>query len=96
MPTRRDAIATAVDAYNRANPLAPLLRSAGRLLEVMFADADTCQLSLDALGQAAGFSPQTVHTALRTLVAAGFVAKQTGQGASANRYRLLLALGSGA
>jgi DNA-binding GntR family transcriptional regulator len=62
----------------------------------MFASDDTCQLSLEALGQAAGFSRKTVHTALRTLLAAGIITKETGQGAHANRYRLLLTTGSGA
>jgi predicted transcriptional regulator len=63
----------------------------------MFASADACQLSLLALGEAAGLSRNSVQMALRALLAAGIVAKEeTGHGRYANRYRLLMTTGSGA
>jgi DNA-binding IclR family transcriptional regulator len=91
MPSaRHEKIATAVDAYNRAHK-PPLLRSAGRLLEAMFASDDACQLSLETLAEASGVSRPTVQTVLRTLLAAGVIAKEEkGHGQHANRYRLNL------
>ena len=46
---RRDDIAAAVAAYDRANPNAPLPRNAARLLAVMFATEDVCQRSQEAI-----------------------------------------------
>ena len=51
---RRDDIAAAVAAYDRANPKARLPRSAARLLAVMFPSEDVCHRSLDAIA-AEGF-----------------------------------------
>jgi DNA-binding transcriptional regulator GbsR (MarR family) len=88
--SRREAIIAAVEAHNRAHK-PPLPRSAGRLLTAMFASDDTCQQSLDALLEASGVSRPTVQSVLRTLLAAGIIAKEeTGQGTHANRYRLHL------
>jgi hypothetical protein len=46
---RRDAITTAVAAYDSANPLSPLPHSTLRLLSVMFPVEDVCQRSLQHL-----------------------------------------------
>jgi DNA-binding Lrp family transcriptional regulator len=95
MPDRRDALVAAVAAYNRSHK--PLPHSTVRLLEAMFTGSDVCQQSLQALEDAAGLSRKSVQTVLRTLVAAGVIAKEeTGVGRHASRYRLLLTAGSGA
>ena len=57
MTARSDEIEAAVAAYDRANPLAPLPRSAARLLLVMFPRGDVCQRSLDDIA-AQGFGRQ--------------------------------------
>ena len=46
---RRDDIAAAVAAHDRANPKGPLPRNAARLLAVMFPSEDVCQRSLQDL-----------------------------------------------
>jgi hypothetical protein len=94
MPARRDAIATAVTAYNQANPEEPLPRNAGRLLLVMFAEHDTCCRSQQDL-MASGIG-KTLPEVLRRLVAAGFLSKQAGSSRVPDAYRLLLATGNGA
>jgi hypothetical protein len=95
MPCRRDDIVAAVAAHNRSHK--PLPHSAVRVLEAMFAGGDVCQLSLEALEDAAALSRKSVQTVLRALLAAGAIAKEeTGQGQHANRYRLLLTVGNGA
>jgi hypothetical protein len=91
---RRGTIVAAVEAYNRVHPLARLPRSAARLLEAMFASADACQQSLLALEAATGISHNALQTALRALIAAGLIAKETGSYPS--RYGLLLTAERGA
>ena len=54
---RRDEIAAAVAAYDRANPKARLPRNAARLLAVMFPSEDVCQRSLEAIA-AEGLQPE--------------------------------------
>ena len=71
---RRDDIATAVAAYDSANPTAPLPRNAARLLAVMFPSEDVCQRSLDAIA-AEGFSRKRLPAGLKRLVAAGFLSR---------------------
>jgi hypothetical protein len=92
MPVRRDVLVSAVAAHNRSHK--PLPHSTVRLLEAMFASADACQLSLLALEAATGISHNALQTALRALVAAGLIAKETGSYPS--RYSLLLPRESGA
>ena len=95
MPARRDALIAAVATHNRSHK--PLPNSAVRLLQAMFAGDDVCQQSIEALEGTAGLSRKSVHMGLRALLAAGAIAKEgTGHGRHANRYRLLLTLGSGA
>jgi hypothetical protein len=89
--SRRTAIATAVAAHNRSHKRLP--HPTVRLLEAMFAGADACQLSLLALEAATGISHNALQTALRALVEAGLIAKETGSYPS--RYRLLLTVESG-
>jgi hypothetical protein len=94
MPNRRDAIVAAVAAHNRSHKRLP--HSAVRLLGAMFAHDDVCQQSLYALGDATGIERRQIQAVLRALLAAGIIAKEeVGQGREANRYRLLLAAGSG-
>ena len=85
-PNRRDEIAAAVEAYNRANPTARLPRRAAQLLAVMFAEADVCRLSQHDL-IARGFGG-TLPRVLRALVAAGFMSRQTGTSRVPDTYRL--------
>jgi hypothetical protein len=92
MPTderRRDDIATAVAAYNSANPLTPLPRNAARLLAVMFPADDVCQRSLLDLA-AEGFDKSNLPGVLRRLIATGFLSKEQGSRRVANTYRLHL------
>ena len=97
MSARRDALVAVVAAHNQANPGSPLPRNAGRLLLAMFARADVCQQSREALEDVTGLSRETIQTVLRALLAAGVIAKDdTGAGRHANRYRLLLTVGNGA
>jgi hypothetical protein len=94
MSARREAFVDAVAAHNRSHKRLP--NSAVRLLEVMFASADVCQQSIETLEDVAGLSRKTVQVALRALLEAGIIAKEDpGAGRHANRYRLLLAAGSG-
>jgi DNA-binding transcriptional regulator GbsR (MarR family) len=94
--SRRNAITAAVEAHNRAHK-PPLPRSVGPLLTALFASADTCQQSLDALLEASGVSRPTAQSVLRILLAAGVIAKEEkGHGQHANRYRLRRSLGTDA
>jgi hypothetical protein len=68
--SRRNAIAAAVEAHNRAHPTARLPRPAARLLAVMFASDDACRQSLEAL-VAEGFTRNAVPCVLRALIEAG-------------------------
>jgi hypothetical protein len=85
----RDDIATAVAAYDSANPKARLPRNAARLLAVMFPSEDVCQRSMDDLARA-GFDRRDVSRMLRRLLEAGFLSKQTSVGHVPNTYRLHL------
>jgi hypothetical protein len=86
---RRDEITAAVTAYNDANPLTPLPRSAARLLAIMFPAGDVCHRSLEDIA-AEGFSRRNVTVTLRRLVEAGFLTRQFGTAAIADTYRLHL------
>jgi hypothetical protein len=85
---RRDDIATAVAAYDRATD-GPLPRNAARLLAVMFPAEDVCQRSLEAL-VAEGFSKNRLPGTLRRLEAAGLLSRQRGSAAIPDTYRLQL------
>jgi hypothetical protein len=85
---RRDAIATAVAAYDRAAD-GPLPRNAARLLAVMFPAEDVCQRSLEAL-VTEGFGRNTLPPMLRRLEAAGFVSRQRGSACISDTYQLHL------
>ncbi len=85
---RRDAIATAVAAYDRAAD-GPLPRNAVRLLAVMFASEDVCRRSQEAL-VAEGFSRNDVSAALQRLEAAGFLSRQRGSACIPDTYQLHL------
>jgi hypothetical protein len=88
-PRRRDDIVTAVAAYDRDHPDAPLPRNAGRLLAVMFSDRDECSRSLeDLVGE--GFGRNILPKLLRSLVEAGLLSKQPGSACIPNAYRLRL------
>jgi hypothetical protein len=91
--SRREAIIAAVGAHNRAHPLAPLPRSAARLLAVMFTSDDICRQSLETL-VAEGFTKHAVPGILRALVQAGLLSKQPGSARIPNTYRLHLHLPS--
>ena len=71
---RRDDIATAVAAYDSANPGAPLPHNAARLLAVMFPSEDVCQRSQGAIA-AEGFSRDRLPAMLRRLVEAGLLSR---------------------
>jgi hypothetical protein len=71
---RRDDIATAVAAYDSANPNAPLPHNAARLLAVMFPSENVCQRSQEAIA-AEGFSRDRLPAMLRCLVEAGFLSR---------------------
>jgi hypothetical protein len=91
MPTiadRRNAIFAAVEAYNRANPAAPLPRPVARLLVLMFADQDACRLSQQALA-ADGFG-KALPGLLRALVDADFVSREPGTSRAPDTYLLHL------
>jgi hypothetical protein len=86
---RRDDIAAAVAAHDRANPKGPLPRNAARLLAVMFPSEDVCQRSLqDLAGE--GFDRKRLPAALKLLVEAGFLSRQPGSGVVPDTYRLHL------
>ena len=71
---RLDDIIAAVDAYNAANPRAPLPHNTARLLAVMFPSEDVCQRSQKAIA-AEGFSQESLTSMLRRLVGAGFLSR---------------------
>jgi len=85
---RRDAIATAVAAYDRAAD-GPLPRNATRLLALMFPAEDVCQRNLEDL-VAEGFSQNTLTAMLRRLEVAGFLSRQRGSACIPDSYRLCL------
>jgi hypothetical protein len=90
MPTperRRDDIAAAVAAYDRANPFLPLPHNAARLLAAMFPAGDTCQRNLDAIA-ADGFSRKHLPGTLGRLVKAGFLSRQQGAGTVPDAYQI--------
>jgi hypothetical protein len=86
---RRQAIAAAVETYNREHPESPLPRPAARLLWVMFGSGDLCRQSLETL-VAEGFTKKTLPGILCDLVDAGLLTKQTGSAHIPNTYRLHL------
>jgi hypothetical protein len=86
---RRDDIATAVAAYDRANPKARLPRNTVRLLAVMFPSEDVCQRSLEDIASE-GFDRRSIYPTLRRLLDAGLLSRQLGSGRSPNTYRLHL------
>jgi hypothetical protein len=77
MTGRREEIEAAVAAYDSANPLTPLPRSAARLLVIKFPTGDLCQQRLDALA-ARGFSRGNLPGTLLGLIRAGFLDRQQG------------------
>jgi hypothetical protein len=85
---RRDAIAAAVAAYDRAAD-GPLPLNAGRLLAVMFPAEDVCRRSLETI-VADGFNRNTLPAMLRRLEAAGFLSRQRGSACIPDTYRLHL------
>ena len=86
---RRDAIATAVTAYDRANPKARLPRTAARLLAAMFPSEDVCQRSQDDIA-AEGFNRDSMPAVLRRLEKAGFLSRQRGSGPVPDLFTLNL------
>ena len=86
---RRDAIAAAVAAYDRANPEARLPRTAAWLLAAMFPSEDVCQKSQDDIA-AEGFSRDSMPRVLRRLEKAGFLTRQRGSGPVPDLFRLHL------
>jgi hypothetical protein len=84
MPSRRDEIAAAVAAYERANPLTPLPRNAAQLLTALFTDGDVYRGSLDDVA-ALGFSRQHLPATLKRLAKAGFLS--FGAGSAPDTYR---------
>jgi hypothetical protein len=85
---RQEALAAAVAAYNKANPLTPLPRNAARLLIAMFAADDVCQRSLLDLA-VDGFAMSRLPGTLRRLVAVGLLSRHRVAGAP-DTYRLHL------
>jgi hypothetical protein len=86
---RRDAIAAAVTAHDRAHPETLLPPSAARLLTVMFPSEDVCRRSLEALA-AEGFTRRALPATLRRLTEVGFVSRQRGSAWIPDTYRLHL------
>ena len=89
MTARRAEIEAAVATYDQANPLAPLPRSAARLLAAMFAASCVCQRKLDDIA-ASGFSRRTLPVTLERLHKAGFLTRQRSSLQVADTYRLFL------
>ena len=88
-PRRRDEIAAAVAAYDRANPKARLPRNAILLLAAMFPAEDICQRSLmDIAGE--GFGRRALPGGLKRLVEAGFLSRQPGSGVVPDTWHLHL------
>ena len=86
---RRDVIAAAVAAYDRANPKVRLPRTAALLLAAMFPSEDVCQKSQDDIA-AEGFSRDSMPGFLRRLEKAGFLTRQRGSGPVPDLFRLHL------
>ena len=86
---RRDAIAAAVAAYDRANPKARLPHTAALLLAAMFPSEAVCQKSQDDIA-AEGFSRDGMPGVLRRLEKAGFLTRQRGSGPVPDLFRLHL------
>ena len=78
-----------------APPGDPLPRTPLRLLAVMFAGGDVCQLGLAALEDVTG-PRQAIQTVLRAWSRQVIAKEETGHGKRARRYRLLLTAGNGA
>ena len=92
MPTvaaRREAIADAINAHNRAHPEAPLPRLAARLLAAMFAADEVCQRSLEDIA-AEGFNRKTLPATMRRLIEAGFLSRHQTSTREPYVYRLHL------
>jgi hypothetical protein len=85
---RRDEIAAAVAAYDRA-AAAPLPRRAARLLTVMFPEENVCRRSVRSLA-AEGFEQAAAIRLLRALIDAGFVSKDPGRPGVLSTYRMHL------
>jgi hypothetical protein len=88
MPTvaaRREAIAAAINAYNRAHHESPLPRPAARLLAAMFAADEVCQRSLRRR-----VNRKTLPTTMRRLVEAGFLSRHQTSTREPYVYRLHL------
>jgi len=85
---RRDAIANAIAAYDRAAD-GPLPLNAARLLAVMFPSGDVCHRSLEML-VAEGFGRSSLSLMLRRLERAGFLTRQRGSACIPDTYRLHL------
>jgi hypothetical protein len=81
MTPPRDEIEAAVAAYDRANPLAPLPRSATRLLTVMFPAGNIA---------AQGFSRRQLPITLNRLVRLGFLTWESGIGGAPHTFHLHL------
>ena len=86
---RRDAIAAAVVAYDRANPEARLPRTAALLLAAMFPSEDVCQKSQDDIA-GEEFNRASMPGFLRRLEKAGFLTRQRGSGPVPDLFRLHL------
>jgi hypothetical protein len=86
---RRDAIATAVAAYDQANPLTPLPRNAARLLAAMFSTEDVCQRSLLDIASE-GFGRKYLPGTLYRLAKAGLLSRERGVGVVPHTYYLHL------
>jgi hypothetical protein len=87
---RREAIAAAVDAYNRAHPESPLPRPAARLLATMFPSDDVCQRSLDDLAGEGFDRKRALPATLRRLVEVGFLSRHQTSTRQPLIYRLHL------
>jgi hypothetical protein len=86
---RRDAIAAAVAAYDRANPDERLPRNAARLLAVMFPAEDVCQRSLLDIASE-GFGRKYLPGTLYRLAKAGLLSRERGSGVVPHTYHLHL------
>src|SRR5215472_17069108 len=86
---RRDDIAAAVAAYDRANPKARLPRTAALLLAAMFPSEDVCPKSQDDI-PAEGFSRDSMPGFLRRLEKAGFITRERKSAPVKDLFRMQL------
>ena len=93
-PRRRDDIAAAVAAYDRAHPEAPLPRNAARLLAVMFRHLRTCANGAWRTSPRKGSAEAGFLRLLRRLVEAGFLSQAAGFGARARHLPAAPAAGA--